>query len=193
MNTPQSLPAAVTDGRVAGGRRLLVEDEIRRRRSMATVTVLRFRGAGGANKALSQIQDLQRQHLITVLDAAVVSWPAGKRHPKTRQLVNPIGIGASGGMFWGMLFGLIFFTPLFGMALGAAAGAIGGAFHDYGIDDEFIKRVRSQVTEGTSALFLMTRGAVIDRVAEAMKSEKFEIIETNLSKEQEQNLRRAFA
>jgi uncharacterized membrane protein len=89
-----------------------------------------------------------------------------------------------------MLFGLIFFTPLFGMAVGF--GSLGGLSRDFGIDDDFMKRVRSQVTEGTSALFLMTSGAVMDRVADAMKSTKFEIIATNLSEEQEQNLREAF-
>ena len=51
---------------------------------------------------------------------------------------------------------------------------------------------RSEVTEGTSALFLMTSDAVLDRVAEAMKDIQFEIIATNLSHEQEQKLRDAF-
>ena len=97
------------------------------------------------------------------------------------------------GMFWGMLFGLIFFSPLFGMALGAGAGALGGTFRDYGIDDDFIKQIRSKVKEGTSALFLMTSDAVIDRVADAFKGIQFHVIATNLSKDQEQKLREAFA
>jgi uncharacterized membrane protein len=160
---------------------------------MATVTVLKFATAEGANSALSKVQDLQKQQLIKLHDAAIVSWPAGKKSPKTKQLVDLVGIGAMSGMFWGLLFGLIFFTPLFGMAVGAAFGALGGAFRDYGINDDFIKQVRSQVTEGTSALFLMTSEAVTDRVVEAMKNVKFEIIATNLSKEQEQKLREAFA
>ena len=159
---------------------------------MATVTVLKFPTAEGANNALNLVQDLQKQHLIKLHDAAIVSWPTGKKSPKTKQLVDLVGIGAMGGMFWGMLLGFIFATPLFGMAVGAAFGALGGAFRDYGIDDDFINRVRSQVTEGTSALFLMTSEAVMDRVVEAMKNVKFEIIATNLSKEQEQKLREAF-
>jgi uncharacterized membrane protein len=69
---------------------------------------------------------------------------------------------------------LIFFTPLFGMAIGATFGALGGAFRDYGIDDDFIKRVRSQVTEGTSALFLMTSEAVMDRVVDTSMPESIE-------------------
>ena len=159
---------------------------------MATVTVLKFPTADEADDVLQRVRDLQKQHLITVHDAAIVSWPAGKKSPRTRQLVDLVSTGALGGMFWGMLFGLIFFTPLFGMAVGAVFGALGGAFRDYGIDDEFIKRIRSQVTEGTSALFLMTSDAVVDRVADAMKDANFEILATNLSKEQEQKLREAF-
>ena len=62
-----------------------------------------------------------------------------------------------------------------------------------GIDDDFIKQVRSAVTEGTSALFLMTSDAVMDRVSERMKNLKFEIIATNLTKEQEDKLREVFA
>ena len=160
---------------------------------MAAVTVLKFSEPDGAEKALSQIQALQKEHLIKLLDAAIVSWPHGKKSPKTRQLIDLVTVGAMGGMFWGLLLGVIFLTPLFGMAIGAAFGAMGGAFRDYGIDDDFIKRVRSAVTEGTSALFLMTSDAVIDRVSERMKSFKFEILATNLTKEQEDQLRELFS
>ncbi len=159
---------------------------------MATVTVLEFDTPEKAGEVLELVQSLQKQHLIKVLDAAIVSWPVGKKAPHTRQLVDLVGAGAIGGMFWGLLFGMIFFTPLFGMAIGAAFGALGGSFRDYGIDDDFIKRIRSEVTEGTSALFLMTSDAVLDRVAEAMKDIQFKIIATNLSHEQEQKLREAF-
>ena len=159
---------------------------------MATVTVLRFTTATGAEDALGDVQALQKQHLITLHDAAIVSWPAGQQAPRTRQLVDLVTSGLSG-MFWGILFGLIFVTPLFGLALGGAVGAIGGALRDYGIDDEFIQSLRGAVTPGTSALFLMTSGAVLDRVAEALKGHDFEIIATNLSSEQERKLREMFA
>lgn len=159
---------------------------------MATMTVLKFHTPDGAANALGVIQDLQQQQLIKVHDACIVSWPAGSKGPKTKQLVNLVGIGAMNGMFWGMLLGLIFVTPLFGLALGAAFGAMGGAFQDYGISDDFINQVRTKVTEGTSALFLMTSDAVIDRVVDAMKAGKPEIIATNLSMDQERKLRDAF-
>jgi uncharacterized membrane protein len=159
---------------------------------MTTVTVLKFPTSAGAEDALTHIQRLQKQHLITLHDAAIVSWPRDQQAPKTRQLVNLVSSGALSGMFWGILFGLIFVTPFFGLALGGAVGAIGGAFRDYGIDDDFIKGVRGAVTPGTSALFLMTSDAVLDRVVKAMKGTEFELIATNLSSQQEHKLRDLF-
>jgi uncharacterized membrane protein len=160
---------------------------------MATITVLRFDNAEGASEALDTVKSLTRQQLITLHDAAIVTWPEGKKQPKTKQLANLAGMGALDGAFWGMLFGLIFFVPFFGLAIGAAMGALSGKFADYGIDDDFIKSVQNQVTEGTSALFLMTSDAVMDKVADAFEGIEFELIASNLSKEQEDELRAAFA
>ena len=160
---------------------------------MTTLTALKFPTADGADRMLGTIQSLQKQQLITIHDAAIVTWAAGKKKPKTRQLQNMAGAGALMGAFWGMLFGLLFFIPILGLAVGAGMGALMGAFTDVGIDDNFIKQVRSQVTEGTSALFLMTSGGVEDRVREAVKGQQFELIATNLSTEQEQRLRAAFS
>jgi uncharacterized membrane protein len=160
--------------------------------SMATLSVLKFATAEGAEQMQTSLLTLQKQQLITIQDAAIVTWPQGTKQPKTKQLANLAGAGAMQGAFWGMLFGLIFFVPFFGLAVGAAMGALSGKFADYGIDDNFIKQTREQVTEGTSALFLLTSGAVMDKVAEAVKDQKFEIISTNLPKEQEDQLRATF-
>lgn len=159
---------------------------------MVNFIVMKFGTAGGAGEAFGTLRQLAREHVIQIDDAAIVAWPEGKKKPKTEQLRDLTTMGALDGAFWGMLFGLIFFVPFFGMAVGAAMGALSGHFADYGIDDEFIKKTREQVTEGTSALFLLSSGAVLDKVAEAMKGKDFEIIATNLSKEQEENLQEAF-
>jgi len=160
---------------------------------MTTLTVFKFSTPDGAEKMLAKIQELKKAELIKIQDAATVTWPAGRKSPKTRQLVNLAGAGALQGAFWGMLFGFIFFMPFFGMAVGAAMGALGGKMADYGISDDFIKQTRSQVTEGTSALFLMTSNAVQDKVLEELKGYEFELIASNMTKEQEDQLRAAFA
>jgi uncharacterized membrane protein len=160
---------------------------------MATLSVLKFDTPDGAQQMLTTLESLQKQQLIEVQDAAIVTWPADKKKPKTQQLHSMAGVGALGGAFWGLLFGLLFFIPFLGLAIGAAIGALAGHFSDYGIDDKFINSVKDKVTPGTSALFLLTSGAVVDKLAAAVKGQRFEIIQTNLSKEQEDKLRAAFA
>ena len=158
---------------------------------MATLSVLKFPTADGAQQMEGALLELQKQHLIEVQDAAIVTWPQGKKGPKTEQLHSLAGQGALMGAFWGMLFGLIFFIPFFGLAVGAAMGALSGKFADYGIDDNFIKQTRAKVTEGTSALFLLTSGAVEDKVVAALKGQTYEILSTNLPKVKEAELRAA--
>ena len=134
---------------------------------MATLTVWKFDTADRGRRRHRDPADLATKKLITIHDAATVRWEPGKKKPKTRQLNNLAGAGALGGAFWGMLFGLIFFVPLLGAAIGAATGALAGSLGDVGIDDSFINRVRDQVTPGTSALFVMSSDAVMDKVRDA--------------------------
>lgn len=161
---------------------------------MATLSVWKFETPGGAEQAEHALLALQKQELIQVHDAATVSWEPGKKKPKTRQANNLAGAGALGGAFWGLLFGLLFFVPLLGAAVGAAAGALGGSLADVGIDDGFIDSVRDKVTPGTSALFLLSSGAVGDRVLSSLKEQGIhpELIQTNLSADEEARLRAAF-
>ncbi|GAA1559197.1 DUF1269 domain-containing protein [Kribbella sancticallisti] len=160
---------------------------------MGTLTVWRFDSPEGAAKAVQTLRELASQQLLTIHDAATVSWPEGKKKPAIRQLTNLAGAGALGGAFWGMLLGMIFLVPLLGAALGAAAGALSGSLQDIGIDDRFINQVRDEVTPGTSALFVLTSDVVVDKVRDAFAGEKPELIFTNLSNEQEQAIRDVFA
>lgn len=158
---------------------------------MATMSVLKFHDAGGPERVLTTLGRLQREGLITVLDAATVHRKDDGK-VKVKQATSLVGAGALGGAFWGMLIGLLFFMPWMGLAVGAVTGALTGKFSDYGIDDEFIKQVGESITPGDAALFLLTTDAVRDKVAEAVSDEQFEIIHTNLSAEEEGALREAF-
>jgi uncharacterized membrane protein len=160
---------------------------------MATLTAWKFDSPFGADDALSTLEKLQSEALIQVQDAAVVSWEPGTKKPKTHEMHSTKKAGALGGGFWGLLFGLIFFIPILGLAIGAATGALFGSLADVGISDSFIKSVRDQVTPGTSALFLLSSDAVIDRVREEFPAREAELISTNLSADQEAKLREAFA
>ena len=159
---------------------------------MATLTVWRFPTADGAEGALSTLKSLQQQQLITIQDAELVTWPSGARKPITRHLDDLTGAGALSGAFWGLLFGLLFFVPLLGAAVGAATGALIGHFTDVGIDNNFVDRVKREVTPGTSALFLLSSNEVVDRLADAFKGSHAELIASNLSQAQEAKLHEVF-
>ena len=66
---------------------------------MATLSVLKFNDAYAADQALEILQRLQQQHLIQVLDTAVVTWPLDSTAPKTRQAVNTASVGVLSGGF----------------------------------------------------------------------------------------------
>ena len=160
---------------------------------MATLTAWKFSTPQGADEALAKLEKLNREYAINLHDAAVVSWEAGKKKPVTHEMNDTTARGALGGAFWGMLFGLIFFVPFLGAAIGAASGALFGSMRDVGISDDFIRDVREKVTPGTSALFVLTSGANQEKVAEEFRGVQAELIRTNLSDEQEAQLREAFA
>jgi uncharacterized membrane protein len=89
---------------------------------------------------------------------------------------------------------LIFFMPLLGLAIGAGMGALAGSMTDVGIDDSPIEQIRDKVTPGTTALFVLAQDAVQDRVQHRFENLQghVEVLQTNLSKEQEDKLRDAF-
>ena len=159
---------------------------------MATLTAFRFETVDGADDALGVISMLQEQQLITVLDAALVSWPKGKNRPSTRQVVSPTGTQLLDGTFWGMLFGLIFFIPVLDTGHRQETERLTSALSDVGIEDTFIYQVRSKLTEGTSALFVLSRDAVMDRINDASKGKKPDLIAINLPRDEEIKLRNLF-
>ncbi|MFL5628110.1 MAG: DUF1269 domain-containing protein [Ktedonobacteraceae bacterium] len=155
---------------------------------MSQLFVLKFADEATPQQVVGTLKSLQDQQLIKVDDAAIVTRrPDGKT--KVKQSNDLVGAGALGGAFWGMLIGLLFFMPFLGAAIGAGAGALAGKFSDIGIDDNFIKQVGSSIQPGESALFLLVRDAVADKVIPQLRQYKFQLIQTSLSNEDEAKLR----
>src|SRR5688572_21457076 len=127
---------------------------------MATLTALKFSTPEGAQQTATLLTDLQKQELLSVVDAAVVSWPVDINIRRIRQLRHLAGPGAPAGAFWERLFCWIFFIPL----IGATKGPLANDFTDIGIDDKFIQQAHNKLTEGTSALFLITDKVMLDNV-----------------------------
>jgi uncharacterized membrane protein len=159
---------------------------------MKKLFVLAFDNQSGALEVRDKLFELQKQELITMEDAAVVVRDEeGKVSVKQAQ--NLVGAGALGGAFWGMLIGLIFLAPWLGAAVGAVSGALGGKYSDVGVDDEFIKEVGETIEPGHSALFVLVTDVERERVIEELEPYNPEVLQTNLSPEDETKLREHFA
>jgi uncharacterized membrane protein len=159
---------------------------------MAALTVVKFDDPHGAVRVMGALQDMHGRQMITLEDAAVVSWPEGNKRPVMPK--QGVGQMALGGAFWGFLFGLIFFVPFLGAAIAAGTTALlWSTLEEEGIDEDFIRRVSEKVTEGTSALFALTSEAQLDEVIDELKHyDDFEIITTDMPAEKEKKLREAF-
>jgi|tagenome__1003787_1003787.scaffolds.fasta_scaffold19264505_1 uncharacterized membrane protein len=158
---------------------------------MNTLTVCCFATPEAADAALPVMTRLVVDGTAGIDDAAVVSWPPGRRKPSARGLGSVEGPGHLWGGFWGLLLGLIFLTPLAGPTFGAAAGAVAGSLSDFGVEDNFVHDVRAAVTPGTSAVFLVSEAASADRLAAALAAFSMQTLSSRLSPEQEQRLRDA--
>lgn len=110
--------------------------------------------------------------------------------------VNLTAIGAAQGGVSGALcrtlVGLLSLNPLAGMAIGgitgAGVGALSGSLSDYGIRDDFVKKLGDTIPPGSSALFILVRSATEDKVVAEIRSYKPRVLKTSLSNEAEQRL-----
>jgi uncharacterized membrane protein len=133
---------------------------------------------------------MQKEYLVELEDAAIaVRKENGK--VKLRQLYNLTGAGALSGGFWGLLIGLIFLNPLLGAAVGAGAGAVSGALADVGVNDQFMKKLGASLRPGGSMLFILFRSISMDKALQELEGTGGTIIQTSLSHEDENRLRKA--
>jgi uncharacterized membrane protein len=139
---------------------------------MTAFTVWKFDGPDGADRAASILQRAASEGLIKILDHAVVSWPVGASRPNTRHGHEETMRGTG----WGA-----FLVPVVGGVAGAAIGAISKATEGTGITKEQLQTIRTEVTEGTSALFVVTDEGDLDRVGERFHGMHSKLVATNLT------------
>jgi uncharacterized membrane protein len=68
-----------------------------------------------------------------------------------------------------------------------------GSLADYGIDDDFVKKLGETITPGSSALFVLVRSATEDKVLPEIEPFKPRLLKTSLSNEQEEKLKAALS
>jgi uncharacterized membrane protein len=155
---------------------------------MSDLIAIAYPDLATARQVVANLDEAQKAHLIALEDAVIVERQVGGK-VKLHQ-PSMAGVGAAGGALWGGLIGLLFFVPLFGMAVGAASGAIAGHFSDRGVDDNFMKRLGSELDEGKAALIVLVREVTADKVLPEIKIPGT-VIQTSLSNEDEAELQAA--
>ena len=163
---------------------------------MSNLVVFDFDGIHTADEVLNKLRSLQKDYLIDLEDACVVEREkGGKVHIKQAVNLTALGAAAGGtrGAMWGALVGLLFMNPLAGMAIGAitgaGAGALSGSLADYGIRDDFVKKLSATIPENSSALFVLFRSLTEDKVLREIEPYKPRVLKTSLSNEAEARLR----
>jgi len=165
---------------------------------MSDLICVGFKDKDTADRALDELREMQREYLIDLEDACVaVREMDGK--VRLKQAVNLVSLGGAksglSGMLWGSLVGLLFLNPLAGMALGgvigAGTGALAGSMTDYGIPDDYIRKIAETIEPGTSALFVLVRKVNPDKVLPELSKYQGTVLRTSLTTDQENRLKEA--
>jgi len=148
---------------------------------MTAFTVWTFDSPEGAAHAEAQLKRAEQDDLVKIIDHAVASWPVGADHPTTKQGHDENWRGAGWGAFWGLLVGAMVTIPVLGIAAGAGIGALAKATEKLGITEDQLATIGRELTPGTSALFIVTQEADLDRLGERMRGMHMKLVETNLT------------
>lgn len=155
---------------------------------MSDLVAIAYEDVPTAERVAQNLAEQVQAKNIELEDMAIVE--RGEDGKVKLHQTSLAGAGAVGGALWGGLIGLIFLMPLLGMALGAATGAASGALSDYGVDDEFMKKLGEELTPGKAALIVLVAKMTPDKVLPQIQVPG-EIIQTSLSNESEQALQKA--
>jgi uncharacterized membrane protein len=131
-----------------------------------STTAWRFTGTEGADAAVLRLKQLDSQGVLDMQDVAVIRWPQYASGPQVQEHVTDEGSKAS---------------------------AIAKRIKKAGIDGAMLDAVKNDMALGTSALVLLSTDAAIDTVANAFEGQAMELMRSDLSVQQEDQLREAFS
>lgn len=128
-------------------------------------TAWRYSGTEGADMAVLMLKQLDSQGVMDVQDVAVIRWPQYASGPQVQEHVTEEGSKAS---------------------------SLAKRIRKAGIDSVMLEAVKNDMRLGTSALVLLSVNTAIDAVAKAFEGQAMELIRSDLSVQQEDELRAAF-
>jgi len=160
---------------------------------MSDLIAVAFNDTFKAEQVRLDLLQMQQKHLVDLEEAAVVVCDQ-KGKVRLHHVSHFTVPGAFSGGFMGALVGLMLFNPalaLIGLVTGSGIGAAVGALKEVGIDERFMKNLASQLTPGSSALFILAKRADPDRILEELKRYGGRVLQTPLFHEDEAKLRAA--
>lgn len=157
---------------------------------MANLIVIAYDSEEVAEEAHKALVQGSKEGLVRIDDAAIVVKGADGKVQVKNQVARGTWISTGVGGLLGLLIAGIFF-PVGGIVLGLAGGALVGRMMDLGIDGKFVKEVGEQIKPGNSALFILIGDAQSAGEIAILHKYPGKLIQTNLSYEAEQSLRRA--
>jgi len=157
---------------------------------MSSLVVVSFDSPDEAANVLETLKGQSKYGNISFDDTAIVSKDAeGKVHIK-----NNVSHGTMTSTAIGALLGLmlgIFIFPVAGLLIGAGGGALVGRLSHLGVDGDFVKEVSESLQPGASALFVLVRDANPAAVRAALEEHHGKVLQTTLSLEAEEALKKA--
>lgn len=132
---------------------------------MAT-TAWRFSGTEGADEAILKLKQLEAAKLVEVQDVTVIRWPQYAAEPTVREHVTEEGSKVS---------------------------SLVHKFTHSGIDSSMVQSAKGDMTQGTSVLVLLTPEAAVDAFAKAFGGQGVELIRSDLSVQEQDEVRAALA
>jgi uncharacterized membrane protein len=131
-----------------------------------TTTAWRFSGTEGADGAVVSLKQLDSQGVMDLQDVAVIRWPRYASGPQVQEHVTDEGSKAS---------------------------TLAKRIKKAGIDSTMLQAVKDDMQLGTSALLVLSADTALGTVAKAFEGQAMELIRSDLSVQQEDELRAAFS
>ena len=127
-------------------------------------TAWRFSGTEGADEAVLKLKQQEAAKLVEVQDVTVIRWPQYATEPTVQEHVTEQGSKVSSLMH---------------------------KFTHSGIDSAMVQAAQGDMTPGNSVLILLTPEAAVDAFAEAFSGEGVELIRSDLSVQEQDEVRAA--
>ena len=159
---------------------------------MTTFTVWKFEDTEGAKHAAKELKAAERDGLVKIVDHAVMTWPKGADKPEVDHKHDDSKRGMAWGALWGILAGALFTIPIVGGIAGVALAALAKSTEGTGITKDDLARIRTEIVEGTSALFLVTEQGDLDRLGERFHGLNQKLVTTNLTDAERETLLETF-